>query len=349
MLKPYKRAEVSFELREEIGREGRNSKVNVAHDPQLDATVVIKAILKSTLDVDAYFEESRLLYRSTHPNVVPIFYACEDSDYIYVAMPYFPRGSLNKAISTRFLTVREVIRYATHFLAGLHNVHSKQLVHLDIKPDNILLTDRDDAMLSDFGLAKKTNYSGFAEQDRMYFKILPPEYFQSSGFDARSDIYQVGLTLYRMLNGNDIFHSQVDAYGTGSSFDREQFRFDVINERFPNRDLYLEHIPSRLRKVISKCLKSEPNERYNSVTEVVTAIAPVEGTDLDWQFSTDIAGGRIWVNSDDQRVISLRVDAQNRAIAEKQNGEAPSRRIRAFCKECITNPEIRRFLKTEGA
>lgn len=348
MLKPYKRAEVSFELQKEIGHEGRNSRVHIAHDPNLDATVVIKTIAKPTLDVDAYFAESQLLHRSGHPNVVPIHYACEDADSVYLAMPYFERGSLNKLISNRFLTVREVIKYAAHFLSGLHNVHSKQLVHLDVKPDNILLTERDEAMLSDFGLAKKTNYSGFAEQDRMYVRILPPEYFLKKGFDARSDIYQVGLTLYRMLNGNRAFYDNFDAYGKGNDFDRDQFRHDVLNERFPDRSTYFEHVPQRFRKVIAKCLKADPAARYKVATEVVTALADIGGADLDWQFSVEPDGRRVWSKADGDRAIRLCVETSGRASAEKKRGDAAARRIKDYCKEGITSAEIRKFLKTEG-
>jgi eukaryotic-like serine/threonine-protein kinase len=348
MLKPYKRAEIAFDLQKEIGHEGRNSRVHVAHDANLDATIVIKTVAKSTLDVDAYFAESQLLYRSSHPNVVPIHYACEDVDSIYLAMPYFHRGSINKQIASRFLTVREVIRYATHFLSGLHNVHSKQLVHLDVKPDNILVTERDEAMLSDFGLAKRTNYAGFAEQDRMYVRILPPEYFRKSPFDTRSDIYQVGLTLYRMLNGNKAFYNQFCAYGKDKNFDRDHFRHDVLNEQFPARDTYLEHVPQRFTKVIARCLKADPAERYRAATEVVTALADIGGPDLDWQYSVESDGARVWSRSEADRSIRLRVDSAGCASAEKRCGDAAARRIKDYCKERITSSEIRRFLKSEG-
>jgi eukaryotic-like serine/threonine-protein kinase len=348
VLKPYTRAEVSFEQRKEIGHEGSNSRVHIAYDPNLDTELVVKTIPKAKLDVGMYFLESRLLYKSSHPNVVPILYACEDLDSIYLAMPFFERGSLNAVISAEFLTIREVIRYAVHFLAGLHNVHSKGLVHFDVKPDNILLTERDEALLADFGLTKQTNNLGIAEQDRMYLKMLPPEYFRKEHFNNRFDIYQVGVTLYRLVNGNALFYEQFNSYGDSSSFDRDQFKFDVINERFPNRERYLEHVPARFKKVIAKCLKSAPAERFKSATEIISELAAIGGADLDWRYTVNSEGVRIWNKLRDDRTLRLTVDASGHSVAEKKCGEGPFRRIAAHCGANISTSEIKQFLRSDG-
>jgi len=139
VLKPYNRAEVSFGLRREIGQEGSNSQTFIAHDDQLDAEIVIKKIPKSAIDsVDSFFNESRILYLSSHPNVVPVHYACQDSDHIFIAMPYYQRGSLNSLLNSRHLTVREIVVLGCQISSGLHNIHSKRLVHFDmvIPPQN---------------------------------------------------------------------------------------------------------------------------------------------------------------------------------------------------------------------
>jgi eukaryotic-like serine/threonine-protein kinase len=348
MLKPYQRAEVSFELRKEIGQEGKNARVHIAYDPNLDCELVVKTIPKTGLDKDSYFAESQLLNKSSHPHVAPIYYACEDADFIYLAMPYFPQGSLNAVLAKRFLTIREVIRYSTQFLSGLHNVHSKGLIHFDVKPDNILLTERNDAVVADFGLARRTNYDGLAEQDRSYLKMQPPEYFQKSEFSLRFDIYQVGLTLYRMVNGNQRFYEQFNAYGNQAAFDHDQFEFDVINERFPDRSAYPEHVPARVRSVIATCLKSDPALRYRSSTDVVSALASVNGADLDWCFERAADGSRRWTKIQTDREIRLHVDSTMRGHAEKRSSNGPFRRITPFCKEGISSAEIRRFLRTDG-
>lgn len=350
MLSPYTKAQVSFEIKQEIGQDGRNSRVHVAHDLNLDAEIVVKSILKSALDVPEYFSEARCLYGSRHPHVVPIYYACEDSDRIYLAMPHYERGSLKAMINKRYLTMREVIKYATHFMSGLHNVHSKGLIHFDIKPDNLLLTDRGDAVISDFGLAKKANHVGFAEQDGFYMRTLPPEYFQQREYSSAFDIYQAGLTLYRLVNGNALFDEQFSIYTQSGHFDRDQFRFDVLNERFPDRSRYVLHVPKKIRKVISKCLKSDPSQRYRSSTEVITDLAAVEGTELDWQYTPAADGSRAWTKFDSERDRELRlvIDGSSTAVAEKKRGDGAWRRVAKFCKDGITEAEIREFLKTDG-
>ena len=107
MFSPLTTAQVSFKFKTEIGAEGKNSRTYIAHDHQLDADIVIKQIDKATIEHrDTYFEESRKLYASAHPNVVQVFYACEGDDHVFVAMPHYANGSLKGLLAKRHLTVR---------------------------------------------------------------------------------------------------------------------------------------------------------------------------------------------------------------------------------------------------
>ena len=174
MFKPYNKAEVTFDLVREIGTDGQNSRTFVAADHQLNAEIVIKQIAKASLTSPVnFFDESKALYASAHPNVVQIHYACEDADSIYLAMPYYRRGSVKGLITNKHMTVREIVTVGCQMLSGLHNIHSKGLIHFDVKPDNVLLSDRGEALLSDFGLAKQMDLAGLAAQDRFYFKTIP--------------------------------------------------------------------------------------------------------------------------------------------------------------------------------
>ncbi|MBU1299355.1 MAG: serine/threonine protein kinase, partial [Bacteroidetes bacterium] len=243
MLKPISTAEVNFELGDEIGAEGKNSQVFRARDVQLDTELAIKKVEKTRFaNVDEFFDEASLLHLSSHSNVVPIHYACQDADHIYIAMPFLQNGSLKTAMANRNLSVREIITYSTQFLSGLHNIHSKGLIHFDVKPDNVLLSPRGEAMISDFGLAKQTNFGGHAGQDRIYGKMSPPEAFTTDEFTRKFDIYQAGLTIYRLCVGDDSFYQQFGQFIEHGNVNRDRFRYAVRNGQFPLLADFPEHM-----------------------------------------------------------------------------------------------------------
>lgn len=339
----YQKALVSFSKIREIGEEGRNSQVFLAHDEYLDADIVIKEVDKiegNTLD--DFFEEARTLYLSNHPNVVQINYACEDNEKVYIAMPYYEKGSLKKLINTKFLTTREIIRYSVQMLNGLHNIHSKGLIHFDLKPDNILISDRNEALVSDFGLTKAINELGTALPNGLYNKHVPPEYFTGTGFTYKVDIYQIGLTMYRICVGNEVFDNELNSY-----IGREQdFVNDVLRNKFPNRKVYPAHIPKKLRTTINKCLKANPTERFDSALEIINSIADIEGKILDWEYDLE-DGFYYWrqITDNDYKKI-LKVCTNGTAKAYKTNSSLETRRISAYCKNNITEAEIISFLES---
>lgn len=351
MFKPYRKAEISFEKKEEIGHSGQNSKVYKCYDNQLHADLAIKEIKKSEFNggEDDFFNEAKTLYLSQHSNVVPIHYACQDDSYIYLAMPYYRNGSMSEIISSRYLTVREIIEYSCHFLTGLHNIHSKGLIHFDVKPDNILISDKGEALISDFGQAKFMDCRGEAEQDIFYFKQMPPEYYSRRDiYRIQLDVYQVGVTLYRMCNGNQDFYSQFAKYFSDSRSDREGFQHAVVNEQFPNRRNYPCHIPLRLRNLINKCLKSDISQRFASVSEICNALALIGGNELDWVYScSEEDKTRKWEKETKDKYVFLEVYANNSSIAKKKcKTECASElSISKYCLESISDSEIKQFLK----
>ncbi|MBN9317892.1 MAG: serine/threonine protein kinase [Devosia sp.] len=340
MLKPYNKAELTFDILREIGQDGRNSRVFVVHDHQLNAEIVAKQIEKAKIaDINNLFEESKALYASSHPNVVQIHYACFDADYVYLAMPYYRRGSVKSLITGKWMTVREIIVIAAQMLSGLHNIHSKRLVHFDIKPDNILLSDRGEALVSDFGQAKQMNFSGIAGQDRLYNKMQPPEAFGKDQFDNRFDIYQVGLTLYRMCNGNEAFYEQFNKY-TG---DRDAFRMAVKQGNFPDRKAFASHVPSKLRKVIRRCLEVDPTARYGSAIEITNALADIDGAELDWRLQSH-PDKKVWSKNESGTTYSLSVYADGRSELYKSVNGGDARRVLDGCRDGIAEKDLQKLL-----
>lgn len=346
MLKPYSRADLHFRLDDEIGAEGKNSRVYRAHDPQLNASLVIKQVDKAKMDAEDYFRESSLLYGSSHSNVVPILYACQDGDCIYLAMPLYAQGSLKALMAQRSLTVREIVVFSTQLLSGLHHIHSKRLVHFDIKPDNVLISDRGEALLSDFGLAKPINLMGLAGQDRLYGKMIPPEAFITDQFDHRFDIYQFGLTLYRMCMGDDDYYAQYSSFVVNGMFDRLAYKYAVMNGKFPDcaTSKYPEHIPERIISVVKKCLQTEPQDRYQSVIEIVNDLAGVDGELLDWQYKV-VGSDRSWVKATEKYETRIELDDQWNSQASKQNAGGAPRRIRDFSGTKLNRQKVKQFLR----
>jgi eukaryotic-like serine/threonine-protein kinase len=280
-------SEIRFVLGDNIGgAEGRNSQVYKAHDPQLKAELVVKAIPLTAFDhPDEYFAEAQMLYESRHPNVVEVKYACRDHENVYLAMPWYEGGSVHGLLGRRFLTVREIVKYATDFMAGLHRIHTKNLVHFDVKPTNVLIDGTGKAAITDFGLTKYVNAEGLAEQPKVYVSHLPPEVFRETMRGAESDIYQAGLTLYRMCNGLDAFEHQWNALP-----DHPAKVQAILTGSFPNRAAYLPHIPSRIRTAIKKALDPDPAQRYGEILDFMNDLAPVSDW-LDWEYLPDPGAG----------------------------------------------------------
>lgn len=346
MLNTTRTAELSFHINNEIGHEGKNSTVFTATDLQLGAEIVVKKMLKSDFtDIDEYFTESSLLYLSSHPNVVPIHYACQDEEHVYLAMPYFKRGSLKKRIHEQPLTIREIIVCATQVLSGLHNIHSKNLIHFDIKPDNILYSDRGEALLSDFGLTKQTSYSGIAQQNRIYGNMVPPEAFSSQNFNNQFDIYQFGLTLHRMCVGDASFYEEYASFIEGGVLNRDRYRHAVVNGQFPTKNAYPEHIPQSLINTIKKCLEIDLGNRYVSAIDVVNDLAGIDGELLDWKLSNE-GDGKKWIKqTPDGRQFELSIELDGSSLARKTSVAGNTQRIAEYCKPQITRSDIKRFLR----
>jgi serine/threonine protein kinase len=295
---------VKFEERRDISGEGRNSRVFVALDHQLDAEIVVKEIPKSEfLNPNDYFTEARILYASKHPNIMEIQYASQDNDNIYLSMPLMKNGSLNSLINNRFLSVKEIIRYSLDFLSAVHFIHTKGLIHFDIKPTNILINDNGAAVLTDFGLSKYTDQYGLAIPEKIYTPHQVPESILRQDLTVQSDIFQCGMTLYRMCNGNEDFERQLD--------DVNDIDAEVLNGSFPNRQRYLPHIPKKLRDIINKALSVNENDRYANVLQIMNDLSKID-KNLEWEYNQDkYTGTYVWNTHSDTAVFELKLCEEN--------------------------------------
>ena len=259
------------------GEEGKNSEVKLARDHQLGADFAVKVINKENLikdfgsdDENLFFTEAKMIYGNQHPNIVKIQHASSCDENVYFTMPFYKKGSLNSLINRRFLTVRQIIKYSLEFLSGIHYIHTNNLYHFDIKPTNVLINDNGKAMLTDFGLSRYTDNYGVAKYSKFYTSHYPAECIGRDVATKQADIYQAGLTIYRMCNGNADFHNQFKFWK-----EQDKLPYAIIKEKFPARE-YLPHIPSKLRKVINKALRANPDERYQTIVDMMNDISKIE-------------------------------------------------------------------------
>lgn len=277
------RAVLDYELGAEIGLEGQNSRVFEAIDRQLNAETVVKKIPRSAFKDEAeYFLEAQRLYDARHPNVVHVNYAGVAEGHVIIAMPRY-RTSVQSVLCRRHLTVREIVRYGLDFLTGLHHVHTRKLVHFDVKASNVLIDSSDRAALSDFGLARYVDSQGLAEQDTMYQMHRVPESFSATHMTAAADIYQAGVTLYRMATGDGKLEAQWNTYPDST----EAFKA-VMAGKLPDRSAaaFPVHIPGRVISTIKKALMVDPSERYSTVLSMINDLASVDEL-LDWVYEID--------------------------------------------------------------
>ncbi len=290
--------------------EGKNSEVWIARDTQLEQVLILKKITKESLDqqsVEDYFAEAKILNTSKHPHVMPIYYSAEDDENVYITMPYYANGSLNSVLNERFLTTREIIRYSLDFLSGLLFIHIKGLIHLDIKPTNVIIDDTNKAILTDFGLSKHLDENGFANQRRQYVAHRSPEAYITTDKTVQDDIYQAGLTLYRMCNGNSDFKTQFELLKTSCN-SNDEFIKKIQRGEFPNRKSYLPQIPVKLRRIINKMLHTDIDKRYKDVLSIINDLSKIDET-MDWR--CDILEKErvfVWTLDNASSIVTVRVE-----------------------------------------
>nr|WP_264484581.1 serine/threonine-protein kinase [Brevibacillus borstelensis] len=276
----------------------------MARDVQLDREILVKVVKKSDFEnPEGYFEEARIIHQAKHPNVVEIHFASHDQEHVYLSMPYYRNGSLNKLLNERFLSVKEIIAFSLQFLSGVHFIHSNGLLHLDIKPANILFNDAGVAVLADFGLAKYVDEYGFVLEENGYIRHDAPENFDSEERDVQSDIYQIGLTLYRMCNGNKDFTEQ---------WNRVLHPQSAIQDGvFPNRNKFLPHIPNALRTVVKKAIAVDIRERYRDVLDIVNDLCKIDKA-LDWTYNySNQTGTHVWEVQESKTIKRLTLTSNN--------------------------------------
>ncbi len=257
-----------YQLVRQLGRGGMGV-VYAAYQPKLTRYVALKVLPRRYTDnpqfVARFWQEARIAARLQHPHILSIFDYGEYEGYHYIAMPLVRDGSLAQLLQGRPLGLEQIGYIITQVGGALDYAHSQDVIHRDVKPDNILISRQSGCLLTDFGIAKLLESTVQLTQEGVSFgtpAYMSPEQIRGDeDLDGRSDLYSLGVVLYQMATGQLPFSGSVDTI-------RYQHLYQPPP---PPRDLNA-NLPRRLAEVILKSLAKTRDGRYASVGELVHAL-----------------------------------------------------------------------------
>ncbi|MBI5823683.1 MAG: serine/threonine protein kinase [Chloroflexi bacterium] len=260
-----------YEVEAELTQGGMGV-IFLARDPYIQRQVVVKVLMyKHTLD-DLYREffqrEAEVIAALEHPCIVPIYDFGWHGQQPYIVMRYMAAGSLDDRLKKGEIKLTEMAHILKRVSEALDAAHAGNIIHRDVKPSNILFDSTGEAFLSDFGIAKS---KAISDDEGEWLVGTPaymsPEQVKGNRVDGRSDIYALGVVLYRLLSGKLPFASE----STTALINMH------VELPIPDIRQVKANVPAVWQEVVAKAMAKDPNDRYaaasdfaRDVTEVVS-------------------------------------------------------------------------------
>ena len=290
-----------YHLIEPLGQGGM-AIVYKAYDTRLERDVAVKIIRRNAFSPDVlervlkrFDREAKSLAKLTHPNIVSIIDYGEIEGSPYLVMPYLMGGTL-KSLLGKPLPWQKVVSLLLPIADALAYAHQKGIVHRDVKPGNILVTEGGAPMLTDFGIARLLETEESQTLTGTGVGVGTPEYMspeQGMGreVDGRSDVYSLGVVFYEMVTGRKPYTAD-----TPMAVVLKQ-----STEPLPRPGQFVRDLPENIEKILFKALAKNVEDRYQSMTDFANALRTLEGERFESRTSVGVlAASPPPINSDNE-------------------------------------------------
>jgi len=265
-----------FNIIRELGK-GTQGAVYLAFDPQLERQVAIKTLRPGSAHTESLLREARIVSKLQHANIVPLYDAGDQQGEPYLVCAYVEGGTLQQMLKDGALSPVKSAEITCSILDALEYSHQQGVMHLDIKPGNIMIGQRGQPMLMDFGIAKLMKEESEDSQEVIGSpQYMAPECISNGKVDASSDLYSVGMVLYEMVTGIPAF--------TGDNAFNVMNR--VVHEPVVAPSVHNPALDEKLEAIILKSIGKRKEERYpnaatmrNALKEYLGALGEVAAKD----------------------------------------------------------------------
>jgi len=280
----------SYELQKLLGRGGMGA-VYLARDKRLERLVALKVlpftIVENNTDVARFRQEARTASGVSHPNVAHIYEFGMAENRWFLAMEYVEGKTLREVLNDQKFDESVILKIVRQIADALAATHQRGIVHRDIKPENIIVAANGTIKVLDFGLAKpdvppiegshEFTLSQTASPEIIFgtAAYMSPEQIRGETFDARTDLWSLGIVLFEMLTGNRPF--------VGDSMSE-------LPAMILNQPVKVDDCPKNFRPIVSKLLQKNPADRYNSAAELLVDLQSIGKNSETENDSFDIIG-----------------------------------------------------------
>jgi non-specific serine/threonine protein kinase len=253
---------------------GGMGEVFLAEDTELGRKVALKflpAALSGDPDVRARFKrEAQALAALNHPHIVTVYQVAEHDNQPFMVMEYVAGKSLRDVAQADDVPLDKIVGWATQIAEGLATAHKAEIVHRDIKSDNILMSEDHRIKILDFGLATRQGVARLTREGSTIgtMAYMSPEQAHGRDADHRSDLFSLGVVLYELTTRQLPFRGEHEA----------AISYAVMHEEPDPMARYSAKIPDEWQRIVGKCMKKDADERYQSAADLVADLKSLKRT-----------------------------------------------------------------------